>query len=303
MSPIALVLSLIAGLFALAGACIAIFGPGSGNPPLQSELWRAYRSTTVIVFAIVAPAFIHPWLFAALVAAAASRCAYELAAIYGGRLSAWPPWLLLGAGAIACVAFGALQPPWAERAFMGASGLALLAAVPVYSQALLRPVPVARRWWAATLFPGLAAAHLSHLVFRGQGAGWVIVLYGTVEAQDSAAYVFGRLFGRHRVFPRLSPRKTLEGLLAGFAVGGAFGALLCHQLVGATWTESAGVAATLIVAGLAGDLFTSRLKRVAGVKDFPPINLVHGGLLDIYDSTLFAVLPLSLLLFALSSLR
>jgi phosphatidate cytidylyltransferase len=183
---------------------------------------------------------------------------------------------------------------------MALSGLALALAIPVYGAALVRPVQGSRRWWAATLFPGLAAAHLSHLVCHGAGAAWVIVLYGTVEAQDSAAYLFGRLFGRHPVFPRLSPRKTWEGLLAGLTVGALFGGLLCHLLVGASWTESAWVAVTLVVAGLVGDLFTSRLKRVAGVKDFPPIYLLHGGLLDIYDSTLFAALPLSALLFAFS---
>jgi len=65
-------------------------------------------------------------------------------------------------------------------------------------------------------------------------------------------------------------------------------------------------AALIVAAGLCGDLFTSVLKRAAHVKDFPPIHRLHrlhGGLLDIYDSTLFAAVPLSFALPALQAAR
>jgi phosphatidate cytidylyltransferase len=151
-------------------------------------------------------------------------------------------------------------------------------------------------WPAALLFPLLAAASLTQLIYRADGFLWVFLLYATVETQDSMAFLFGRLFGKRPVLPRLSPHKTSEGVLAGILFGGAMAVTLSHALLGMDIRQSLGVAALLVLAGLFGDLFTSRLKRVAGVKDFSPVSVLHGGLLDIYDSTLFAAVVLALII-------
>ena len=112
---------------------------------------------------------------------------------------------------------------------------------------------------------------------------------------DTAAYVFGSLFGKHKLAPEISPGKTCEGFLGicvvtvGLAVVLSYipffqsaGLQLWHWIVIALLTE---------VFGLMGDLIESLFKRKAGVKDSGNIIPGHGGVLDRVDSILFATLP------------
>ncbi len=282
------VLAPVVGLFAFGALMIAVFGRRARHPGVAGELWRYYASTGLIVTGILLPAALHPLLFSLVVVLAAWRCMHELAAVFGLavplRISLLLPLPLLG------VVW------WAGNAQISAIPLVLLIlAVPVYlavMQTTRRPYLL---WPAALLFPLLAAASLTQLIYRADGFLWVFLLYATVETQDSMAFLFGRLFGKRPVLPRLSPRKTSEGVLAGILFGGAMAAGLAHGLLDLGASQALALAALLVLAGLAGDLFTSRLKRVTGVKDFPAISHLHGGILDIYDSTLFAAIPLALL--------
>ena len=137
---------------------------------------------------------------------------------------------------------------------------------------------------------GITVAHavlLRELPEHG-AALLVDVLVGTVVA-DTAAYAGGRLFGRHRLAPALSPNKTLEGLAFGF-VGGTLG--LWFAGLYQDWLS--GIDALLIgmaVAALApiGDLFESMLKRDLQIKDSGTIFGPHGGLLDRLDAVLFTI--------------
>jgi phosphatidate cytidylyltransferase len=116
----------------------------------------------------------------------------------------------------------------------------------------------------------------------------VDVLVATFVA-DTAAYAGGRMFGRHRLAPALSPNKTLEGLAFGF-VGGAMG----FWFAGLYQDWMSGIDALLIgicVAALApvGDLFESMVKRDLDVKDSGTVFGPHGGLLDRLDAVLFTI--------------
>jgi phosphatidate cytidylyltransferase len=166
-------------------------------------------------------------------------------------------------------------------------------AAPVYAAAMSRIVAGWRLWAVVLAFPLLAAASLAHIAWWPHGFLWVFLVYATVEVQDSAAFLCGRLFGRRRLAPRLSPRKTLEGALAGAVIALATGTLIAHSLLDQPPAVAIALAAVVTAAGFAGDLFASALKRAAGTKDFRPVHRLHGGLLDIYDSTLFAALPLA----------
>lgn len=120
------------------------------------------------------------------------------------------------------------------------------------------------------------------------GALLINVLVATFVA-DTAAYAGGRLFGRHRLAPSLSPNKTVEGLAAGL-VGGALG----FWFAGLYQDWLPGIDALLmgvIVASVApfGDLFESMVKRDLGAKDSGSIFGPHGGLLDRVDGVLFTV--------------
>jgi phosphatidate cytidylyltransferase len=122
----------------------------------------------------------------------------------------------------------------------------------------------------------------------GRYAAFAVIL--SVFAADTVAYVVGRLVGRHRLAPRLSPGKTWEGFLAGSAAA-VFVAFITlyrndhHFLTG--WRPVA-LGVVIALAGAAGDLFESALKRDMEVKDTGSLLAGHGGILDAIDGHLFA---------------
>ena len=128
------------------------------------------------------------------------------------------------------------------------------------------------------------------------GMAWVLTVVLSTWAGDSAAYLAGRAFGKHKLAPVVSPGKTIEGALGGLiaavlvsvAVFGASGSL-------PIWAGAL-VGAGLGVCGQLGDLSESFLKRQAGVKDSGNLIPGHGGMLDRVDALLFAF-PAALLMF------
>jgi phosphatidate cytidylyltransferase len=107
---------------------------------------------------------------------------------------------------------------------------------------------------------------------------------------DTAALYVGRAFGRHKLAPRLSPKKTWEGAIASLVAGAAAGTLYMWWRVPVLpWAAVLGVAVAGNVAGQFGDLCESAMKRGAGVKDSGTSLPGHGGWLDRIDSTLFSV--------------
>ena len=122
------------------------------------------------------------------------------------------------------------------------------------------------------------------------GRNWLLFTLAGTSACDTGAYAIGRLIGRHRMAPVVSPNKTWEGAAGGFAasVGAmlAVGALL--DLGVALWQQAVAAVVVAVVAQ-AGDLVESALKRAANAKDSGSIMPGHGGLLDRIDSILFAL--------------
>ncbi|MFL5869449.1 MAG: phosphatidate cytidylyltransferase [Solirubrobacterales bacterium] len=121
------------------------------------------------------------------------------------------------------------------------------------------------------------------------GAALLLDVVVATFVSDTAAYAGGRMFGRHRLAPALSPNKTLEGLAFGF-VGGAMG----FWFAGLYQDWMSGLAALAIgvcVAALApiGDLFESMIKRDLAVKDSGTVFGPHGGILDRLDAILFTI--------------
>jgi phosphatidate cytidylyltransferase len=121
------------------------------------------------------------------------------------------------------------------------------------------------------------------------GAALLIdVLVGTFVT-DTAAYATGRMFGSHPVAPRLSPNKTIEGLIGGFLIGTMgfwFAGLYQDWLSG---TDALIIGAAVAAAAPVGDLFESMLKRDLGRKDTGTLFGPHGGLLDRLDAVFFTV--------------
>ena len=139
---------------------------------------------------------------------------------------------------------------------------------------------------------GLAIYDLSPAITSSESVGrnWLLFTLAGTSASDTGAYAVGRLIGRHRMAPVLSPGKTWEGaaggLVASVAAMLAVGAVL--ELGVAAWQQIV-VAVVVAVVAQAGDLFESFLKRRADAKDSGSIMPGHGGLLDRIDSILFAL--------------
>jgi phosphatidate cytidylyltransferase len=123
-----------------------------------------------------------------------------------------------------------------------------------------------------------------------EGAYLTLFLYGCVAFSDSAAYFVGRVWGKHKLSPRVSPKKTWEGY-GGSVIGGAlFGALaggLPHSHV-LNWEHGALIGLLIGLLGTVGDLAMSAVKRQVGAKDSSHLIPGHGGILDRIDSVLVA---------------
>ena len=140
----------------------------------------------------------------------------------------------------------------------------------------------------ATVFSLSHAAFLLVLPTEGNpiagGPGLLLFLLIVTEANDVAQYVWGKLTGRHKVIPRVSPGKTWEGLIGGVATTTVLSMLLAPWLTPLTLPESAALGLLLGAAGFVGDITISAIKRDLGIKDSGAILPGHGGILDRLDS-------------------
>ena len=145
---------------------------------------------------------------------------------------------------------------------------------------------------ASAFAPIYIAVPLGMLAAVHGARGWqaTLLLIATVVVSDSLQYYSGRAFGRHRLAPAISPNKTIEG-----AVGGVLAGTIFMAVAGRYVYPEASVAAlavlglVLAMLGIAGDLFESRLKRQANLKDSSTLIPGHGGVLDRIDALLFAI--------------
>jgi phosphatidate cytidylyltransferase len=120
------------------------------------------------------------------------------------------------------------------------------------------------------------------------GTAWIYMVCAITWIQDTAAYFVGRRFGRHKMAPILSPKKTWEGA-AGGMIGSIIAGVICVPLLGLPITLLQGVLLGLIggIVGPLGDLAESLIKRQVGLKDAGNLIPGHGGILDRADSLLF----------------
>lgn len=154
--------------------------------------------------------------------------------------------------------------------------------------------------WAFTLFAQVyCAGSFSMLNFIGAEPGtpgvmsytplFIMAIFIFVWLDDTGAYLVGSLIGKHKLFERISPKKSWEGFFGGLilslASSQAF-AWFAPEINRMNWL---GLAATVVLFGTWGDLIESLLKRTLGVKDSGNVLPGHGGMLDRFDSVMLAV--------------
>lgn len=123
--------------------------------------------------------------------------------------------------------------------------------------------------------------------YEGENAKLLLYLLVVVQLSDVLQYAFGKTLGKRRIAPKVSPNKTWEGTVGGIAAATLVGTLLWWVTPFTPWA-AAGIALLINLAGFAGGLCMSAIKRDRGVKDFGTLIEGHGGVMDRIDSLCFA---------------
>ncbi|MEN8283335.1 phosphatidate cytidylyltransferase [Acinetobacter gerneri] len=132
-----------------------------------------------------------------------------------------------------------------------------------------------------------ALLNLKLPTFQGQPIWLALWLIMVVQASDVLQYVCGKLFGKHKVAPVLSPSKTIEGLVGGIILATALGVAM-KWLTPFTYLQAIVIGLTVCIFGFFGGLVMSAIKRDRGVKDWGQLIHGHGGMLDRIDSICFS---------------
>ncbi len=152
------------------------------------------------------------------------------------------------------------------------------------------PAAAARAVWlpAALVYCALPMSLIGLLRMGNNGPWWVVLACSVTWLNDTGAYFAGRAFGRHKMLPKASPKKTWEGFAGGMAasLASAFAvrAVGFHAL---TPVDCVAIGIPAGILGPMGDLSESILKRALGVKDSGNLFPGHGGMLDRIDALLF----------------
>ncbi len=253
--------------------------------------------TVVGVPVVLYLVYLGEWWIFGLATFAALVALHELYSMARGLR----PLVLAGyAGALATLLGAHLGgPEWMVGGFM----LTLVLAFLLYGIAETRQTATVTMS-STVLGAAWIALGLGHLLLlrdlpeHGRLAVFTVLL--AVFADDTAAYLVGRLVGRHKLAPALSPGKTWEGFVAGTAAAIAVAFFALYEQSFLTIPESIVLGFAIALAGAAGDLFESALKRDLQVKDSGQLLGGHGGMLDRIDSLLFAAVAAFYVMIAFS---
>jgi phosphatidate cytidylyltransferase len=241
---------------------------------------RILTAAVALPLLILITIYFPDWLFAIVVGLFAAAAADEFLALGEKKGIGRPRRWFLAMSALVVMSF--LQGPEWAAASLVAAALTLM---------------------TATIFGGRietgfgsVLTGISSLVYCSFTLGflvliprpWILVLLAIVWVGDAAAYYGGRALGRHLLAPKISPKKTVEGAIAGVAGSVIAGVVGGVWVLGKPWLTMLGISTVTAVVGQIGDLAESVLKRSAGVKDSSSILPGHGGILDRLDSLFFA---------------
>ncbi len=235
---------------------------------------------------VMAAAWFGGWWFTGLIALLAGLATWELCTLLAKTGHLPLPYLAVPL-AVLLVLEGQL-PPDPQRLQL----LLVVAILIGLAVMLFRATPRPGNDWlltlAAALYLGMTMRFVALLRGLPAGLGWMATAALVTWITDSGAYFIGSKFGRHKLWPRVSPRKSWEGLVAGLVVGTISAMLLAPWLIpGLTWRHGLLIGISIGIVALFGDLSESVFKRQVGEKDSSHIIPGHGGFFDRIDSFLF----------------
>lgn len=238
----------------------------------------------LFVAPFIAFAWLGGWWFTGFILLAVGIAMHELIGLLRGSGHA-PSLIIMGVAGL--IAFASVRlPPSPIVLTLTAFGL-----LGTLAWQLRNPITQSLADWALAVaggaYLGLTGGHLAAVREFSDGLWWLIFTCATTWTADSGAYFVGRRFGRHKLSPRISPGKSIEGY-----IGGMVAAAIAGALIG--WFSPLGIMIGLIGGALVGslsvlgDLIESLFKRQANVKDSGTLIPGHGGVFDRIDSLLWA---------------
>jgi phosphatidate cytidylyltransferase len=138
---------------------------------------------------------------------------------------------------------------------------------------------------AAVYVPFLAGFAIL-LAAADHGTQRAIIFFALVVCNDTGGYATGVLFGRHPIAPKISPKKSWEGLVGSLLTAGAAGAIMIVTMLHGQWWQGAVLGVCVVASATLGDLCESMIKRDLGIKDMGNLLPGHGGIMDRLDSLL-----------------
>ena len=247
---------------------------------------RIYTVLLVVPLLYGAIRYLPPVAIAAIVATAGCL---SLAELYRLCLQASSPRVASAIGLLGCVILiaGPLRPDLVQPGLLAAI-VALLSIPLLIEIPLLDSLRQGAIVLTGMLYIGLTLSYLVMTRLLPQGESLLIFLLLVTWVADTGAYYVGTLYGRRALAPRISPKKTVEGL-AGGLIGATIAAFVARWsfLPEFSIVDTLVLAVVLTLAGLWGDLVESAIKRSAGAKDSGGLLPGHGGMLDRLDSLLF----------------
>ena len=283
------------GLLIVAGALIALLRFGLRRN--VDHAWKAYRGWLIII----------PMVFAALFFGRATTIAFftllALSAFseFARATGLYHDWWMTGVVLLGIAAVGVVSyvdaPDGGPHGWYG-----MLMALPVYVTAAILMIPILRDRAKGQLQPvalallgfiymGWMFGHLAFLANARNAYGYLLYLLIAVPLCDIAAFTFGKLLGRHKLRPNISPNKTWEGAIGAFAVSMALPWLVRFSFPELGTRELLLAGVIVGIGGQLGDLSISLIKRDIGIKDMGALLEGHGGILDRVDSLIY-VAPL-----------
>ena len=261
---------------------------------MRTRLMTTAVGIPFLIFVLIVRGWFAELVIVALTCVALRECFRALAAAgyspckWGGYLAAiamWPLHMIMGP----------LNPLLLLVASVGATltGV-LLRKEPRFPDAAASVYPLVTCWLPMSMFMMM----MNSMYGVVPGIALITMAFAIAFCTDGAAYFGGGAFGKHKLCPAVSPKKTVEGAVAG-VVGGIAGAYIIRMVFfAALHTPMPGVQTTLALgligslAGQIGDLTASLLKRHSGIKDYGNLFPGHGGVMDRLDSVFFTLIVL-----------